>query len=194
MTDYFELFGLERQPVLDGDHLRRRYMELSAAHHPDRQSSGPDTENLLGRINEGFRVLWSPALRLRHLLELEGWERPHEGPVGGTVFEEWFGEMGGLMQAADALVKKLEHASSAVGRAGLAPEVAACCGSLQELQKRLEEEETILHQRLEEAQQNWTRDRRAVLPELSELSMTLQFVERWLDQVRNRRHTLEQEI
>ena len=67
MTDAFAEFGVERRPWLDPALLQSRYHELAVIRHPDKL--GGDSLPL-ARLNEARRILSSPPLRLRHLLDL----------------------------------------------------------------------------------------------------------------------------
>ncbi len=79
VLNHFELFGLPTGFVIDSEALSLRYRELQKAAHPDRFAGSSAQEQRLAveqasRINEGYRVLKSPLLRARHLLELAGVE------------------------------------------------------------------------------------------------------------------------
>ena len=79
MTDYFALLGEARRAWLDPEKLRQKYFALSRA-------AAADAE-----LNEAFRVLSDPKLRLHHLLTLEGADltasRPSAAGGGGVVLE-----------------------------------------------------------------------------------------------------------
>ena len=79
MTDYFALFGEARRPWLDPAELKEKYFAFS-------RTAAPSAE-----LNEAFRVLSDPKLRLQHLLTLEGVElnagRPGACGGGGAFLE-----------------------------------------------------------------------------------------------------------
>jgi len=58
--DYFALLEQTRNPWLDPNELKEKYHELARRTHPDHN------------LNEAYRVLTDPKLRLQHLLTLEG--------------------------------------------------------------------------------------------------------------------------
>ena len=62
MTDYFALFGEARRPWLEPAELKEKYFARS-------RTAAPSAE-----LNEAFRVLSDPKLRLHHLLTLAGAE------------------------------------------------------------------------------------------------------------------------
>jgi len=76
MTDYFEVFGLERKLEVDLDALQRRFYALSRQHHPDfHQMAGEDEQaSALERsalVNRAYRALRDPLARLAYTISLE---------------------------------------------------------------------------------------------------------------------------
>lgn len=74
---FFELLGIRASYDVDPDEVRRKYLELARAIHPDRMT--PDAEEVQrlsmrvsAQINQAFRVLLDPVLRAEYLLELAG--------------------------------------------------------------------------------------------------------------------------
>lgn len=76
--DPFASLGLERRFAIDTDALRRRFLEVSAANHPDR-FPGPieqaEAVEKMSRLTEAYRVLCDPELRAKALLALSGFEQ-----------------------------------------------------------------------------------------------------------------------
>ncbi len=75
--NYFELFSLPQQYVLERAELDARYRDLQRTVHPDRYASAGDRERRLSmqqatHINEAYQVLKDPLRRGRYLLELRG--------------------------------------------------------------------------------------------------------------------------
>ena len=75
--NYFELFGLPVDFIIDGAELANRYRELQRVVHPDRFASGTEQEKRLSmqgasRINDALETLKHPLSRARYMLELEG--------------------------------------------------------------------------------------------------------------------------
>ena len=60
MIDYFALLEQTRRPWLDAEKLKEKYHELARRAQPDQN------------LNEAYRVLVDPKLRLQHMLALEG--------------------------------------------------------------------------------------------------------------------------
>jgi molecular chaperone HscB len=84
MDDYFAVFELPRKLTVDGDALRRRFYELSRAHHPDFHQ-GADEEAqaaTLARsalVNRAYRALRDPIARVEYLIALEEGRDTREG-------------------------------------------------------------------------------------------------------------------
>ncbi len=77
--NYFELFGLPVNYVIDRKELSERYRDLQRAVHPDKFAAGSDQERRLSMqgstmINEAFQTLKDPMLRAKYLLALHGSE------------------------------------------------------------------------------------------------------------------------
>ena len=75
MTDYFALLGEARRAWLDPEKLKEKYFALNRA-------TAADAE-----LNEAFRVLSDPKLRLHHLLTLDGAELTASRQVPPSVAE-----------------------------------------------------------------------------------------------------------
>ncbi len=77
--NYFELFGLPVDFIVDGDSLAERYRELQRVIHPDRYANASEQERRLSmqgasRINEALETLKDPITRASYLLTLHGIE------------------------------------------------------------------------------------------------------------------------
>jgi molecular chaperone HscB len=84
MDDYFTVFGLPRKLSVDGEALRRRFYELSRAHHPDfHQMAGEaaQAESLTrsALVNRAYRALRDPIARVEYLIALEEGRDTREG-------------------------------------------------------------------------------------------------------------------
>jgi molecular chaperone HscB len=77
--NYFELFGLPVDFIVDSDSLAERYRELQRVIHPDRYANASEQERRLSmqgasRINEALETLKDPITRASYLLTLHGIE------------------------------------------------------------------------------------------------------------------------
>jgi len=76
-TDYFSLFDLPRQFLLDKKQLKKRSRELLRQYHPDKYTQASAQEQRLAvqfsaHINTAVATLSNPVSRAQHLLKLEG--------------------------------------------------------------------------------------------------------------------------
>lgn len=87
MTDFFEVFGLERRLALDEAALQRRFYELSRRWHPDFHQAAPPAEQARAleesaRVNAAYRALRDPIARVEYLIRLEEGRDTKEGAIG----------------------------------------------------------------------------------------------------------------
>jgi hypothetical protein len=122
MTNYFALLGEARHAGLDPEKLKEKYFALNRAAPADAE------------LNEAFRVLSDPKLRLHHLLTLEGADLGAGRPVPPAV-AELFWNTGTLLREIDRWLLQSKEAGSALGRALLEPER----GKLEQRLARVEE-------------------------------------------------------
>jgi hypothetical protein len=124
MTDHFALLGEARRPWLDPDELKKKYFARSRVVPPDAE------------LNEAFRVLSDPKLRLQHYLMLEGADLSAGRPVPSGV-AELFWNTGKLLREAENGLLQHSTATSTLGRALLQPERAKLEGRLGEWEEKL---------------------------------------------------------
>lgn len=77
MQNYFALFQLPQQFLLDRAALDQAYHEVQSQVHPDRFTDRPDAEKRVAmqwatQANEAYRTLKSPFKRAAYLCELNG--------------------------------------------------------------------------------------------------------------------------
>jgi molecular chaperone HscB len=75
--DYFSLFGMPPQYVLDLAQLERAYRDLQAQVHPDRHAHLGEVDKRLAlqwatQVNQAYRTLLKPIPRASYLLSLRG--------------------------------------------------------------------------------------------------------------------------
>ena len=76
-ADFFNFLGLPRKLNLDMADLEQRYRALSRQFHPDFFYNAPAAERRASLekssyLNDAYRALKNPALRVEYLLQLEG--------------------------------------------------------------------------------------------------------------------------
>lgn len=118
MTDHFTVLGLEERYALDPDALRSRYLERTRATHPDRAAHQSYAEQAAAlrdssAVNEAFRVLRDPVLRLHYLLQRYGLlTEAGDATAGAELSPEFLLEMMDFNEALDELPEgtESEHA------------------------------------------------------------------------------------
>jgi molecular chaperone HscB len=86
VSDFFEVFGLERRLAIDGAALQRRFYELSRQWHPDFHGSASAEAQARAldesaRVNAAYRALRDPLARVEYLIRLEEGRTTKEGAV-----------------------------------------------------------------------------------------------------------------
>lgn len=75
--NYFELFGLPSQFILDGSLLSSQFRELQKRFHPDNFASASERDRLLAvqkasQINDAYQILKNPISRAEYMLSENG--------------------------------------------------------------------------------------------------------------------------
>ena len=88
--NYFQLFGLESQFVIDLANLSTLYQALQKKVHPDRFAHASSQDQMLAvkkstLINDAYQTLKKPLKRAQYLLELRGINMPSEQASFGDV-------------------------------------------------------------------------------------------------------------
>jgi len=175
MTDYFALLGEARRPWIDPESLKVKYFALARERPADAE------------LNEAYRVLSDPRLRLRHLLTLEGMNLKANREIP-PVLAELFWKTGTLLREVDRWLLRLADAGSALSRALLSGERA-------KLAHRLSEHEAKLDAAYEEALDRLREiDRPDEKGLLLELSDSLAYLTRLRDQVKEKRVRLVSDL
>src|SRR5207244_9438445 len=86
MSDFFEVFGLERRLAIGVAALQRRFYELSRRWHPDFHQAAAPAEQARAleesaRVNAAYRALRDPLARVEYLIRLEEGRATREGAV-----------------------------------------------------------------------------------------------------------------
>jgi curved DNA-binding protein CbpA len=175
MGDAFAVFGIGRRPLIDESALKESYLELAADRHPD-ASRGDEEEFHL--VQEAYKTLRDPAMRLRHLLELTFPTFKRDG--GDVPHAEIFMRAGQAVQAARAVSQRLENTSSALARALLSPEIAEALRQIRTASSFVQQADDNLAKQLHDLDSQWP----DISPdELSALATAFRFVSRWKSQL-----------
>jgi hypothetical protein len=176
MSDYFALLGEARRPWIDPEKLKEKYFALARERPADAE------------LNEAYRVLSDPKLRLRHLLTLNGVDlrERREIPVG---LAELFWNTGNLLREAERWLLKNSGATSAVARALLSGERARLLHRLEEHDANLDAAHDAALNRL----RAWNHSPNESA-ELIELYDSIAYLRRLREQVKEKRLRLESEL
>lgn len=183
MIDYFALLQQPRRPWLDPEKLKEKYHELAREAHPDR---APDlAAGDFAALNEAYRVLAEPKLRLRHLLELEG--IPVDSNRIPNDLAELFIGAGTLIQEIDRLLAR--PTETALNRAVVQSQGREKLRETAELLLKLQEVDKSANSNLTRINQGWS-SAREYAPALCDLATRFAYLQRWTAQLEERKFRL----
>lgn len=180
MTDFFALLQQPRLPWLESGPLKEKYHELTRATHPDvaRDANGEDFE----AINEAYRVLADPKLRLQHLLDLES-ASIKTGAALPNDLEAMFLEIAALMQELRSLRGELEKSTNQLGRSLLEPRRMRSLQRAAAIRQRLDSTWLNAMNELQKLSNSWNADKMQTLAKLIPLHARLCYLSRWREQL-----------
>lgn len=178
MIDHFALLGEARRPFLDPEELKEKYHTRSRVAQPD------------AALNEAFRVLSDPKLRLHHLLILEGVNLSAGRAVPPAV-AELFWETGNVLRETDSWLQRHAAASSNLARAMLHPARTTLEKKLADLREQLQAKHAAALADLQRLDATWQAAPPNDLAELVQLYDTLAYVTRLLERTAEKRLQLQ---
>jgi DnaJ-class molecular chaperone len=184
MTDFFVLLQQPRQPWLEPADLKQRYQELTLAQHPD-TTGGEQSSDDFARINEAYRVLADPKLRLQHLLQLSGIDLNSDQAIPQELLDLFSG-IGSFMQATDELLQRVTTTKNVLARSLIQPEIVA---QGKEAKALLEKTRRLYDVALEETRslnETWAKTPQ----QLAELFCRFSYLTRWIQQLEERQFQL----
>ena len=168
MTDYFALLDEARRPWLDPEKLKEKYYRLSRA-------AAPDAE-----LNEAFRVLSDPKLRLHHLLTLEGADLAAGRPVPPSV-AELFWNTATLLREVERWLLQSSGTTGALPRSLLKAEQAKLAGKLARLEVQLRATYESELEQLRQLDAAWSAVSPNDMPQLLQLYDSISYLTRLLE-------------
>ena len=178
MTDYFALLEEARRPWLEPEKLKDKYYRTS-------RSAAPDAE-----LNEAFRVLSDPKLRLHHLLALEGTELPSGRPVPDSV-AELFWNTGRLLREVERWLLQSAGTTGALPRSLLKAEQAKLEGKLARLEEQLRATYESELEHLRQLDAGWGAGSPNEMSQLRELYDSISYLTRLLERASEKRFQLD---
>jgi curved DNA-binding protein CbpA len=193
MIDYFALLQQPHRPWLDPDELKQKYQELTLATHPDRQATQVNPENAsshFASINEAYRVLSNPRLRLQHLLSLEGIQAASGTQPPPEEFTDLFLSAGALIHEIDRVLEKAREAENALSKSLLRSEILDKQKRARAIADQMQQLYESVLQELRTEDERWNEERATVLTRLPDLQGRLTYLKRWIEQIEERQFQL----
>jgi len=200
MTDCFELLQEPRRPWLDADALKARFLELSAAAHPDRVHGGTESERAhanarSAEVNAAYNTLRESRDRLFHLLELERGapSRDIQRIPAGTM--DLFVEIGQCCRDADTFLATNPNSESPMLKLQRMRQALEWSDRLMALQRQVNLRREVLETTLRGLNAAWESapppsdpDRKNHLPleSLEDAARAMSYVSRWTSQLQER--------
>lgn len=178
MTDCFALLEQPRRPWLDPEALKEKYHQLARMMHPDQTG----TAGNFAELNEAYRTLLDPKLRLRHLLELEA--IPMDAGAAPDSLSNFFLETGMLIQETDRLLAR--STSSALSKAMVQSELMEKGNSIAGLLSKLQDFYGAALEEVKAIDRNWTSPDK-MKDKLSDLVRRFAYLGRWIAQLEERK-------
>jgi curved DNA-binding protein CbpA len=181
MTDFFTLFDQPRQPWLKPEIVKEKYHRLTRVAHPD--AGARPTDIKFEEVNEAYRVLSDPKLRIEYLLTLEGHPPATTNRVPSEDLQSLFLQIGTLSQKSQRLLARTNE-RSAIARSLVEGEVLELRSQIQRLLLGLMHSyETCLVQ-LEELNESWHQNRSMAVLQLQTLHDRISYLSRWTAQLK----------
>jgi curved DNA-binding protein CbpA len=180
LIDHFATLRQPRRPWLEPDALKEAFHKLTALQHPDKAGATAD----FAAINAAYGVLREPALRLRHLLQLEAPEVAADTLPTPEKLTEPFMRVATLRQAIDAFIQQYERATTPLARALLASEQAVLKRDVEKELEALEAAYALSLEALEAADREWPGRRSELAAPLAALQQELAHLSKWSSQIR----------
>ena len=173
MTDFFSLFDHPRQPWLDPNAIKEKYYQLTRAAHPD--VGVRETSVRFEEVNEAYRVLSDPKLRIQHLLTLENQPRATVDPAPPEDLQQVFLEIGAVSQQFQRIIGK--PASRTDQTMELRSQIEHSLGNLTRLWEQC-------LSALSELNEMWSQNRSLAVLQLQTLHDRMSYLSRWLGQIK----------
>ena len=200
MTDDFALLDEPRRPWLDPERLKSKFLQFSAATHPDHfHNAGEDEKRAINQrvadLNAAYNHLREPRERLRCLLELELGAQPKDVQRIPPGTMELFAEVGQLCRDVDTFVARKAQVTSPLLKARRFEQGLEWMDKLITLQNKILAKKQDLDVELKSLNAAWetaptvgTEARLPGLPlaRLEQIYRIFSYIARWTEQIQER--------
>jgi curved DNA-binding protein CbpA len=198
MRDNFASLEQPRQPWLDVDALKAKFLSLSSTIHPDRMHFSSETErksatDRYAELNAAYHCLRDTKERLAHLLELELGVKPGDVQKIPPATMDLFMQIGTTLREVDAFVTQKSQITSPLIKVQSFEKAMEWTDRLNGLQQELNKTREQLEAELKALNPQWqaapSGDGRAkVLPleRVEEIYRAVSFIRRWSEQIQQR--------
>jgi len=184
LINLFTILEEQPRPWLDSEALKEKFHRLGAIQHPDLASGSAEQ---FARLNEAYRVLSDPALRLRHFIAVQFPD--YASPANSATpadFADLFMEIGRLQQQARQFRDREAATQSPLAKALLISEQTALRTRLESTLTTVTTRQSDLFatlQRFAQSHPPLTSDP-TLPPQLAAIAARLTFLARWQAQLR----------
>jgi len=183
MTDAFALFDEPRQPWLDVEALKGKFLTQSSETHPDKFTDPAKkavAQEGFTKLNTAHDILRDPKSRLQHLLTLERGEKPAEVHDILPETADLFIEVGQLLKPVDECLDEREKQTSILLKAQSYPEALDWLEKVNTLQQTIAQNLQKLDTQAQALNSNWDCD------SIEKLFHQYSYLQKWQMQLNDR--------
>ena len=183
MTDAFALLDEPRQPWLDVEALKVKFLNQSSKTHPDKFTDPAKKESAqegFTNLNTAHDILRDPKRRLQHLLTLERGEKPAEVHDILPETADLFIEVGQLLKPVDECLDEREKQTSILLKAQSYPEALDWLEKVNSLQQTIVQNLQQLDTQAQALNLNWDCD------SIEKLFHQYSYLQKWQMQLNDR--------
>ena len=182
MRDFFALFGQPRQPWLEPNLLKEKHHQLTRRAHPDvRGNASPEN---FEEINEAYRILSEPKLRVRHLLQLEGDVNPKRDRPVPSDLQELFLQVGTFSQTMQRVLATISSSSGALARSLAKGELLQLETQTAQLLEKVSRSYDACLSELRGLNEIWNTKKEENVSQLQRLHDRMAYLSRWIAQLK----------
>ena len=182
MTDFFALFGQPRQPWLEPNVLKEKHHELTRRIHPDVR--GQESAEQFEDVNEGYRILADPRLRIQHLLALEHDVTPAGDRPPPADLQEFFLQIGTLSQTVQRVLAQMGEGSGVLTRSLAKTDLLQLQRQTEQLSEQLSRSYESCLTELQILNEIWKKKLDETVSQLQRLHDRIAYLSRWIAQLK----------